>query len=562
MARPSFLSELHIRQFALIDRLDLAFAPGASALTGETGAGKSIVVDALGALFGARARADWVRHGAERAEISGVVTLAPDCAVNRWLREQQLDDGESLLLRRTITADGRSRAWINGTPSPLKQLQQLGALLLDLHGQHEHQALLRTEYQRRIVDDAIDPALCSATADAWNAWQAAADALKEFDETQQERAMRAAWVREQLERLQQLQPEPGIVEQLNAEADTLRHAGAIRDCADQAVTLLDGEQEPNARSLIATALGALQPNSDHHPALREAESLLAQIEPLLDEALRALQPALEIEGDPQTLDALETRIAALQEAMRLHQCDADGLCQRMTTWQEELDAQETAQWDRQQLAEACQKAETQWHDAARSLHEARAAQSERLSAALRPLLDHLGLNTMRIAIQVIQDEQVRGAHGCDRICWMASTNPGEPFRPLAEVASGGELSRIVLALKGCGALRHPAAIAVFDEVDVGIGGETAWCVGELLAAMGRDRQLFVISHLPQVAACADHQFTIGKENRDGRTTTRVTALDEAAREAEIARMLGDSQADLTRKQARAMLRRGKKNRSN
>ncbi|RMH52061.1 MAG: DNA repair protein RecN [Zetaproteobacteria bacterium] len=550
------IRELQIRQFALIDRLELHFEAGTTALTGETGAGKSIVVDALGALFGARARSGWVRHGARRAEVAATLEPGDDTPARRWLEAEQLDDDGPLLLRRTIGADGRSRAWINGVAVPLRQLQQLGALLLDLHGQHEHQALLRADYQRLLIDGAVDPAITDAAREAWRTLKQATAALEAFDARQRQRETQADWMAEQLQRLETLQPEPGVIERLTAEIETLRHAGAIRASAAAAIARLEGEEPPGARSGITAARAALIPEQERHPALAEALTLLEQVEPLIDEAVRALRPALEVEGDDARLDALEARICGLQEAMRRHGCDAEGLCTLMAQWRDELQAQQTAEWDRQRLEAARAEADARWRRSADALHAARCAQAERLCAALRPLLDRLGLEALHIRVEVEADPDGGGPAGCDRIRWLAASNTGEPFRPLAEVASGGELSRIVLALKGCGALRNPAAIAVFDEVDVGIGGETAWCVGGLLAAMGRDQQLFVVSHLPQVAACADRQIHIAKEQREGRTVIRVRPLDDEDRVGEIARMLGDGTARLSREQARAMLERG------
>ena len=550
------ITALHIRQFALIDALDLHCEAGMTAFTGETGAGKSIVVDALGALFGARARADWVRHGAEKAEISAVVELPRANRAWAWLRDAELDgEDDALLLRRVINADGRSRAWINGTPVALKQLQALGNMLFDLHGQHEHQTLLQPDFQRQLVDCGVDAALLAAGEEAWQRLQQARDALAELEGRQQQVEMQAGWMREQLQRLEQLDPEPDGVERLSQQVAALRNASAIRQRAASAIALLDGEEDHHARGTIAAALHQLAGGAALHPALGEAEEILTQIEPLLDEAVRLLRPALEVQADEAELDRLEGRIAQLQEAMRRHHCDEAGLCRLMEQWRNDLAAQETAEWDRRKLTQELEEAEQAWRAQAKALHDARCRQAKALVAALRPLLDRLGLATMQVTIDVAYQPEAANRFGCDRVRFLAASNPGEPSRPLADIASGGELSRMVLALKGCGALRGAPAIAVFDEVDVGIGGETAWCVGELLAAMGRERQLFVISHLPQVAASADHQVAITKQQQGGRTVTRVAALDRAGREREIARMLGDSRDTVTLNQAKQMLDR-------
>ncbi|MDQ6964285.1 MAG: DNA repair protein RecN [Mariprofundales bacterium] len=547
---------LHIKQFALIEQLDLQCESGMSAFTGETGAGKSIVVDALGAVFGARARADWVRHGAERAELGVVVALPEQGAAQSWLREQDLDSDDPLVLRRVIGADGRSRAWINGTPSSLKQLQSLGDLLLDLHGQHDHQSLLQAGFQRQLVDSGVDSVQLVATAAAWDDLVAAESALANFDAQQQQLTMQASWMREQLELLESLEPVADGVATLSSQVATLRNASGIRKSAAQVLRLLDGDDDNHARSRIAAAVAELKSASGLHPALADAVELLMQIEPLLDEAIRALQPACEVSCDEAELDRLEGRIAQLQESMRRHRCDEEGLCRLMEQWRSSLAAEESAEWDRQQLVAQLEQRREVWQRESYALHERRCQQSERLTELLRPLLDRLGLASMQITIDVRYHPDNANRFGCDQIVFMASSNPGEPSRPLADIASGGELSRLVLALKGCGALRNPAAIAVFDEVDVGIGGETAWSVGALLAAMGESQQLFVISHLPQVAACANHQFSIGKQQIGGRTVTKLVPLDEQGREEEIARMLGGSDA-VSLNQARQMLIKGR-----
>jgi len=549
--------ELHIKQFALIDQLDLQCQSGTTAFTGETGAGKSIVVDALGAVFGARARADWVRHGAERAEISVVVAVPEANAAQAWLREQALDSDDPLVLRRVIAADGRSRAWINGSPSSLKQLQILGNILLDLHGQHEHQALLQAEFQRQLVDSGIDADQLAATASAWGAMAQIKQAIADLDTQQQQLTMQASWMREQLTLLDALDPAPDGVAQLSQQIATLRNASGIRQRAVQALALLDGDDDHHARSKVAAAISELSHQATLHPALAEAVELLVQVEPLLEEAVRALQPACEVSCDEAELDRLEGSIAQLQDSMRRHHCDEAGLCQLMAQWRSDLAAQETADWDRQQLVDRLGQAEAVWQQQSQALHISRCQQAEQLIASLRPLLDRLGLASMQISIDVVYQSEQANRSGCDQIQFMASSNPGEPSRPLADIASGGELSRMVLALKGCGALRNPPAIAVFDEVDVGIGGETAWCVGELLAAMGNERQVFVISHLPQVAACAHHQFAIGKHQDGGRTITQLIPLDSQSRQYEIARMLGGRDT-VSLDQAKQMLRKGAK----
>ncbi|MDX8408580.1 MAG: DNA repair protein RecN [Mariprofundales bacterium] len=551
------LTELHIQQFALIDQISITLQTGATVFSGETGAGKSIIVDALGAVFGSRARTDWVRHGAEKAQIHALLTLPPQSPALQWLQQQELDDDEQLLLRRVISVDGRSRAWINGTPCPRKLLQQLGDILLDLHGQHEHQALLQADFQRQLIDNAIDPTLRQQLAQGWQKLHQAKGNLQQWMQTQAQLEREAEWMQRELNQLQELSPQPGLEEVLEQQTHQLRHASNIQQAAASAIHQLD-EAEPSVRSQLAAVLHILDGAGNLHPAIAEAHGFMQQAELLLDETVTSLRPALEIHSDTAELDRCEARVALLQELMRRHHTDSAGLCDLMQQWQQQLSDREHAAWDQQQLEQTVEQAETIWRSKAEEMHQARLNQSTLLVKALRPLLDRLGLSTMRIEIKVEADDatpSVHGATGWDCVRFMASSNPGEPFKPLADVASGGELSRIVLALKGCGSLRAAPEIAVFDEVDVGIGGETAWCVGELLAAMGQERQVLVVSHLPQVAASCHHQLHIDKQQRDGRTTINLQPLDDSGREDEIARMLGGADESSV-VQAKRMLARG------
>ncbi|MDQ6951373.1 MAG: DNA repair protein RecN [Mariprofundales bacterium] len=555
------LNELHISQFALIEQLTLTLQSGTTVFTGETGAGKSIVVDALGAVFGTRARTDWVRHGANKAEITALLTLADRSPVIPWLQQQALDDENQLMLRRIISADGRSRAWINGTPCPLKILQQLGDMLLDLHGQHEHQALLQPDYQRLLIDGALNPTQLTPCTTAWHQMQHAEQALAQWEKEQSQLEREAAWMQSELTQLEELRPTTGLTEQLEQEIQQLRHAGSIQQAAADASVALD-EHEPCVRDGLSNARHLLAVAKGQHAAIDEADAFLNQAELLVAEAIASLRPAIEVSANPAELDRLESRIAQLQQMSHRHHTDAAGLMELMEHWQRLLSRRERAQWDRSELEQKVANTEAAWREQAGLLHQARALQAAQLTTALRPLLDRLGLATMQIEIQIEADEDHRtahGIHGWDRVRLIASSNPGEPFRLLADIASGGELSRIVLALKGCGALRSAPEIAVFDEVDVGIGGETAWCVGELLATMGEGRQVLLVSHLPQVAASTHHQLHIRKQQHEGRTISQINPLNRSQRCQEIARMLGGADAaSLT--QAEAMLARGEASR--
>jgi len=552
------LSELHVRQFALIEDVQLELAGGMTVFSGETGAGKSMLVDALGAAFGARASSDWVRHGFDKAEVS-IVLGNIDEALSSLLETLDLDSAEdgSLLLRRVIRADGSSRAYVNGSPVPARVLQDIGQLMLDMHGQHEHQSLLRPEFQRSLIDATIPDKLKNGVATAWHHWQSEHAALAGLLDARQRGVREEAWMREECARLQGLELCAGIVDELQQQVDGGRYYAQIVDAATQALATLE-EEDDDVRSRLAGCLHALQPVADFRPEINEAVGLLNQVDALLGEVAPALRSVLDGEFDAAALQAAEARLMDVHEAMRRNQTDEAGLIALFAELQDKLSRLDTDAWDedaqRQKLAAAQQDFLTQ----AAVLSAARIKSGQKLVKDLRPFLDRLALAGMQLEAvvrELPEDESAWGEHGADSVVFMAASNPGEPFRELATVASGGEMSRLVLALKGCGAMRAMPQIAVFDEVDTGIGGETAWCVGELLAAMGEARQVLVISHLPQVAACAVQQIHIFKEERQGRTVSALKKLNATARREELARMLGGAN-ERSREHATEMLARG------
>ncbi|MFQ5354885.1 MAG: DNA repair protein RecN [Mariprofundaceae bacterium] len=550
------LTELHVCQFALIDEVRLEFHPGMTVFSGETGAGKSILVDALGAVFGVRAEREWVRHGAERAEISAVLEgISKSLWI--WLEAEGLEPDEQLILRRLISVDGRSRAYINNKPVPIKTLQLLGSRILDQHGQHEHQAMLRPEYQRHLLDERLCPAVLEACRDTFRRWrrekQALADLKAQCDESQKQES----WLRDELRRLQALELEDGIGDKLRRQVKNGRHFTQIQEALTTCLSALE-DGDPTVRNLLAKCAQALGPVAEFRPEFRECLDILGQMDALLGELEPNLRPILEETFDSQTLARAEDSLMHLQDAMRRHHTDEPGLIRLLDDMEVRISGLETASWDLEKQEKQLQAAAQSYQQAAGKLSKTRNQAADELCLALRPFMDRLALDGMQVRINVESmdmNDSRWSAEGWDEVQFMASSNPGEPFRLLASIASGGELSRLVLALKGSGALKTAPEMAVFDEVDVGIGGETAWSVGELLASMGGDRQVLVVSHLPQVAACANHQIYIRKQEKDGRTLIVFDSLKPPDRLEELARMLGGS-STRSREHAAQMLRRG------
>jgi len=551
------LVSLTVKQFALIEHVHLDLHAGMTVFTGETGAGKSMLVGALGAVFGARASVEWVRHGAEKAEVTAVwQTERPEAheasgsnmRLAALLESHDIECGieceDSIIVRRIITQDGRSRAYINGTPVALKILRQIGDVCLDFHGQHEHQSLLQADVQQQIIDASLPTDALSNMTAAFADWQVLQRRMQALHTERGETEQQATWMREELQRLECLELEPDSSEKLQEDVDAGRHHAQVQQAAAESLELLD-EAEPCVRALLAQARQALIGVEDYHQGLRASREMIDQVDAILGETVPELRNVMDQSFDAAGLRLAEERLMAIHEAKRKHDCDESGLIALMFDWQQRLAALDTAGWDEASLQEALQKAADAFRQQANVLTQQRQVCGQHIVQQLRPFLDRLSLAGMQLRFDVAPQgsECDWSANGWDTIGIQVMSNPGEPWRDLAAVASGGEVSRLVLALKGCGVLDDMPHIAVFDEVDTGIGGETAWCVGELLAAMGHERQVLVISHLPQVAACADHQVVIDKQQTNGRTITTLKSVQTSDRQEEIARMLGGVDAD-------------------
>ncbi len=546
---------LHVRQFALFEHIELELNQGMTVFTGETGAGKSILVDALGAVFGARANADWVRHGAEKAEVIAEIE-SQDTRLFHLLKEQDIDVDDGIMIRRVITAEGRSKAWVNGIPTAAGVLKQIGNICFDLHGQHEHQTLMQPEFQQQIIDARVEQSIKQAVHKTYTQLSEINKRLRDLHGNRDDALEKEAWMREESERLLALDIEDGLEEKLETECEAGRNIEQVQQAAATVLNLLD-EQEVTVRNLLGEMIHQVESVAEHHPSLQEAYALLTQMDALASEISPYLQEVLDSQMDAQSLQLAEDRLADLRAAKRRHDTDENGLLKLINQWQESLSTLDTASWDEEALRSQQETLEAAYQKAAQALHQARIEAADKLIQDLRPFLNQLGLKNMQLSasIEARSDKNTWKTDGWDNIQLLAAANIGEPFKSLADTASGGELSRLVLALKGCGALENEPDTAIFDEVDVGIGGETGWCVGELLRNMGNERQVLVVSHLPQVAACAHHQVAIEKSVQDNRTRTNLCLLTDEQRTSEVARMLGGIN-DESLSHAATMLKRG------
>ena len=548
------LERLFIRDFILVDRLELDFASGFGALTGETGAGKSILVDALGLLLGGRADASVVRAGCDRAELSAEFSCAAGSAVADWLKEQdfQLEEG-MVIARRVIDAGGRSRAYINGAPASVSQLRDLGGQLVDIHGQHAHQALMRETAQRALFDQHAGLTAQVATVGRLHReWQqreqALARALQDRDAAERERE-RLQW---QVEELTALAFEPQAWAELQQDHGRLAHATQLLEGSAEALALIEeGEAALDGQlAHIASLLGRLEA---FDASLGECRGLIESAATQVDEAARALRAyAHRIDADPAALARADERIATVLACARKYRVDPDELPQLLADSQEGLQRLQ-AESDPAALEAARDAARAACVEAAKELSIARRPAAKQLSQAVTAAMSELAMQGGRFEV-VLKPLDQPSASGLEEVEFHVAANPGQPLAPLAKVASGGELSRIGLAIQVIASARSGTPTLVFDEVDVGIGGRVAEVVGRQLARLGEARQVLCVTHLPQVAARADWQWSIAKRSEGGQTRSSVTPLDAPARVDEIARMLGGEViTDTTRAHAREML---------
>jgi len=535
------LMNLQVRDFAIVEKIDIEFEPGMTVLTGETGAGKSILVDALGLVLGERGSTQLVRDGAKRAEFAAEFDVSGLEAVGAWLDEQALElDGECLL-RRVINADGRSRAFINGNAVPLSQLKNIGELLLDIHGQHFHQSLGRRPVQRDLLDHfggLLEQRAEVATS--YSSWIAVAERLKSLLDADADKASRLELLTFQLQELDSLGLTEGETLELNNERQKLQNSGRLADGVTAALDVLIDSESSNANSLIAAATRSLESLAEFDSSLLPLIELLKSAGIQVSEATETLRRYGEdIDMDPQRRDWIEERLDALQAVARKHRVSADELLElniRLRAEHEELT--NSAERGRELEAQAAAMRE-EFFAKANVLSVARAKAASAFSAAVTDAMSGLGMpgGTFEVELTAL-DEDSAQSWGIDAIEFLISANPGQKPQPLAKIASGGELSRMSLSIQVIASDGSAIPTMVFDEVDSGIGGGVAEMVGRRLQEIGENRQVLCVTHLPQVASLADHHFRISKVTDGKSTRTGLQVLGNDERIEELARMLG------------------------
>ncbi len=535
------LTQLYIRDFAIVRELSLDFESGFTVLTGETGAGKSILIDALALVLGDRADTDVIRHGCTRAEVSAGFTLKASHAAAKWLKDHDLFNDAECVLRRVVEADKPSRGLINGRPAPIQMLRELGEFLVDIHGQHEHQSLLRHDAQRDILDDfaGLDQTV-RALAVQHHDMQALRDRLAALKQQTVDRESRVELLRYQVRELDALGLAADEIPTLEEEHARLSNGAELIEGVQSVVQVVLEDEEVAVAQQLARAIGRLDTLGRYDPRLSDIVTLLNEATIQIDEAGRRLNHYLEsLELDPARLQAVERRLATVHDLARKHKVKPEelpGIHARLRT---ELNNIENLDTSLGNLQEALEQVRLSYLKVAEDISGRRGVNAKKLARAVSDEMQELGMPGGKFEVSLIPlPEGETSAQGLERVEFLVSANPGQPVRPLAKVASGGELSRISLALQVILAGTGRIPTLIFDEVDVGIGGRVAEVVGRKLRALGQARQVMCITHLAQVAAQGEQHVQVRKRTEGKTTLAEVAMLDDRERTMEIARMIG------------------------
>ena len=535
------LLQLSIQNFAIVKFLELELQGGMTCITGETGAGKSIAIDALGLCLGERAEASMVRPGADKSELSARFLLAGNPTARLWLEQHELADEEECLLRRVITAEGRSRAYINGTPVPLSQLKALGQQLINIHGQHAHQLLLKPEYQLTLLDAyAGHHELLSSTREQYQLWRQLQNEIQRLQQDKSQREARRQLLEYQVEELDSFALQPGEFAEIEQEHTRLANSGEIVSDCQICLDLLYDNEEVTAATLLKSAASRLETLCSLDESLQPVAQMLQEALIQVQESQHELRNYLErLEVDPARFNWLEQRISRAMELARKHHVKATELANCHHSLRQELDAISGDDARLDELQQQLGQTREGFQQAAQRLSASRARHASELSGLITQKIQSLSMpdGQLQIAVHAPHDG-TPSPLGLDQLEFLVTTNPGQPLQPLAKVASGGELSRISLAIQVITAERIATPTLIFDEVDVGISGPTAAVVGKLLRELGKATQVMVVTHLPQVAGHGHQHLFVSKQSDGKSTETCMVPLTPQGRLDELARLLG------------------------
>jgi DNA repair protein RecN (Recombination protein N) len=538
------LTHITLRDFVIVHELTLDLSTGFSVLTGETGAGKSILIDALQLALGARAESSVVREGASRCEVCA--EFEPTPRIQAWLEEAGFEANANLLLRRTVDTTGKSRAWVNGSPATATQLRELGEQLLDIHGQHAWQSLTRPDAVRGLLDAYAGTDTRPLKA-AWQAWRQAQQALADAQQSQSTLANereRLAW---QVGELEKLNPQVDEWQELSTQHSRLANAQALIDGANQSTVLLEGgesDSEGGALRQLSRTIQTLQSLGQFEPEFNALAEVLVSAQAQAEDVAHSLHSYLrKTDLDPQHLDQLDERMGLWLSLARRYKKTPDELPLSLQTWRQKL-AQLDAAADLDSLQKAEQAAHKACLQAAKTVSQQRQKAAKPLAQAVSNAMQQLGMQGGRFEVQ-LQTLDAPAQHGLEEVSFLVAGHEGSTPRPVGKVASGGELSRIALAIAVTTSELGEAGTLIFDEVDSGVGGAVAETVGRLMKQLGLHRQVLAVTHLPQVAACADHHLWVSKAAVKGQVSSQVRAVNGEERVSEIARMLGGEKLSAT-----------------
>lgn len=534
------LTHLHIQNFLIIDNLELNFAEGFSVITGETGAGKSLIIDALTLVLGGRGSQDLIGPLQDKAYLSACFELATIPIAQEWLESNDYSSSNSeCIIRRSLFKDGKSRQWINGQPCNIQQLKQFAAHFIHIHSQHQQQLLLKRDYQRTLLDSYChQPALLQQVNSCYLAWASHDKKIKQILELQKNAAMQEELLQYQLNEFEKVAVVDNEYHQLDNEQKRLAHAKERMAFCQAAADYLTDNEKFNVEALLYQAMQQVNDALQHDSALKTAQELLQHALIHVKEAaseLHAFINSTEINHD--RLSTIETRLSQLHQLARKYQTRPESLLAKQDDLQTQLNALQMRTEEYQILTEQASVLKAKFYQMAEQLHHHRQQGAIQLNKKISQTIQQLGMPGGIFEVSVSATDQL-AEHGIDIIDFLVATNPGQALQPLSKIASGGEISRIALAIHVATAKVKTTPILVFDEVDVGIGGNTAALIGQLLKSLGQATQVLCITHLPQVAACSQQHYRVQKEVSPSQSTAIITSLDKKQRIEEIARMLG------------------------
>ena len=535
------IANIQIKNFAIVDQLSLDLQTGMTVLTGETGAGKSILLDALNLALGDRADSGNIRHGAERAEISVLFQVEPDSLALSWLQEQSLDEDDECLIRRVISREGRSRGFINGSPVPMQSLKTLGEMLVDIHGQHEHQSLLKRDIQRQLLDDyAGNQSLLNQLSNCYRLWRQKQDELASLKQNASDRQARIELLQYQVTELDKLALLPDELTSLTDEQQKLANADHLRNTTQQNLHELYESEQGNLHQSLSHIIRSLEELQTIDPALKDVIDMLHTAAIQVQESGSDLRNYLDnIELDPEKLAWVEDRLGWVHELSRKHQIEPGALSEHHQQLLNELGNLKQDDQNLDSLDAELSELASQYQTLASNLGKQRSKAAKKLNKTVTTIIRELGMPSTEFEIQLISTNAAHPSiNGNEEIEFMICPNPGQPAKPLRKIASGGELSRISLAIQTVLANTTHIPTLIYDEVDAGIGGPTAEVVGKNLRTLGSNHQILCVTHLAQVASQAHQHLKVSKTLDKKSTSSAVTTLNPEQRIEETARMLG------------------------